>query len=190
MKNKRHIIVNRKFQVGMAFSFASLSALIMAVVIIILSALLVSNNRKLDDIGANQQLLADTQTEIFKSLVGIVNAKNANNLRILTSPINEDNERNMELVRRNNLLMQEITKMNGRIITMLIISAAIQSLIIFYIMLRRSHRISGPLFLLNRYMDEMKQGRFPEIRPLRAHDDFQELFASFRELVNFLKERG
>ncbi len=186
---KRQIIVNRKFQFSMAFSFAALSALIMTVVIIILAALLISNNSKLRDISLNQQQLADSQTEIFKTLIGIAAAEDIKKLHISTSAVKLDNEKNQELIRHNNAMIQDITLMNNRIIALLIISAVLQSVIIFYIMLKRSHRISGPLFLLNRYIDEMKRGEFPEIRPLRANDDFHDLFDNFRELVDSLKQK-
>lgn len=186
---KRQIIVNRKFQFSMAFSFAALSALIMTVVIIILAALLISNNSKLRDISLNQQQLADSQTEIFKTLIGIAAAEDIKKLHISTSAVKLDNEKNQELIRHNNAMIQDITLMNNRIIALLIISAVLQSVIIFYIMLKRSHRISGPLFLLNRYIDEMKRGEFPEIRPLRANDDFHDLFDNFRELVDELKQK-
>lgn len=173
----------------MAFSFAALSALIMTVVIIILAALLISNNSKLRDISLNQQQLADSQTEIFKTLIGIAAAEDIKKLHISTSAVKLDNEKNQELIRHNNAMIQDITLMNNRIIALLIISAVLQSVIIFYIMLKRSHRISGPLFLLNRYIDEMKRGEFPEIRPLRANDDFHDLFDNFRELVDSLKQK-
>lgn len=186
---KRQIIVNREFQFSMAFSFAALSALIMTFVIIILAALLMSNNSKLRNISLNQQQLADSQTEIFKTLIGIAGAKDIKKLHISASPVKRDNEKNRALISNNNLMIQDITLMNNRIIAMLIISAVIQSVIIFYIMLKRSHRISGPLFLLNRYIDEIKKGSYPEIRPLRANDDFHELFDNFREMVDILKRR-
>jgi hypothetical protein len=174
----------------MAISFASLSALIMTVVIIILSVLLMSNNRKLNSISVNQQQLSESQTELFKTLLSIVDTNDISKLHISASVVKEDNERNHELVRNNNSIIQDITLINNRIIAMLIISAVIQSVIIFYIMLKRSHRISGPLFLLNLYIDEMKRGEFPEIRPLRVNDDFHDLFDNFREMVDGLKGKS
>lgn len=187
---KRQIIINGKFQLGMAFSFAALSALIMTVVIIILSGLLITNNSKLRDISVNQQQLADTQIEIFKTLIHIVETEDISKLHISAPTVKQDNERNLELVNKNNAMIREITGRNNRIIALLIGSAVIQSLIIFYIMLKRSHRISGPLFLLNRYIDEMKKGNYPEIRPLRANDDFHDLFDNFRELIDRQKKNN
>ncbi|HQO39965.1 MAG TPA: hypothetical protein PK986_05815 [Spirochaetota bacterium] len=183
----RHIIVNGKFQYNMAATFAGLSALIMTVIIIILSAVLISSNTRLDEISRNQQVLSGTQAEIFKTLIVLSQSKNLANMRISADRLKHDNDETKRLLDQNNEKVRAITQRNRSIIVMLIISAAVQSAIIFYIMLRRSNRISGPLFLLNRYIDEMKSGRFPEIRKLRSHDDFQDVFDNFRDLAEQMK---
>lgn len=189
-RHMRHIIVNGRFQYHIAATFAGLSALIMTVIIIILSSVLISNNAQLDGISRNQQVLSGTQNEIFKTLITLSGSKNLKNMRISADMLMHDNDETKRLLDQNNEKVRVITARNKSIIVMLIISAAVQSAIIFYIMLRRSNRISGPLFLLNRYIDEMKKGSFPEIRRLRSHDDFQDLFENFRELAHMLKERG
>lgn len=171
----------------MAATFAGLSALIMTVIIIILSAVLISSNTRLDEISRNQQVLSGTQAEIFKTLIVLSQSKNLANMRISADRLKHDNDETKRLLDQNNEKVRAITQRNRSIIVMLIISAAVQSAIIFYIMLRRSNRISGPLFLLNRYIDEMKSGRFPEIRKLRSHDDFQDVFDNFRDLAEQMK---
>lgn len=186
-RHMRHIIVNGKFQYHIAATFAGLSALIMAVIIIILSSVLISNNAQLDQISRNQQVLSGTQNEIFKTLITLSGSKNLKNMRISADMLKHDNDETKRLLDQNNEKVRVITARNKSIIVMLIISAAIQSAIIFYIMLRRSNRISGPLFLLNRYINEMRSGNYPEIRRLRSHDDFQDVFENFRELVDMMR---
>lgn len=187
---KRHIIVNRKFQYNMAATFAGISAFIMAIIIIILSSMLISSNSRLDDISRNQQVLYGTQDEIFKTLIILSGSKNLGNMRMSAEMLKSDNDNTKILLDRNNEQVRVITAKNRIIIAMLIVSAIIQSAIIFYIMLRRSLRISGPLFLLNRYINDMKKGTYPEIRKLRADDDFQDVFENFRELAVMLREKN
>ena len=52
-----------------------------------------------------------------------------------------------------------------------------------------THRICGPLFVLDRYFRELAQGRLPTIRALRRKDEFKSLFHSFAGAVDALKER-
>ncbi len=184
---KRQIIVNRKFQLHIAASFAAVSAITMAAIIIMLSAVLILNNIMLEGITKNQQTLSSTQGEIFKTLIALSTSKNLQNVHISTTELQHDNNSTKTLLDQNNEKIQNITERNKNLILILIVSAIIQSIIVFYLMLRRSHRISGPVFLLNRYIDELKSGGNPEIRPLRTNDDFQDLFTNFRELADILQ---
>jgi len=184
---KRQIIVNRKFQLHIAASFAAVSAITMAAIIIMLSAVLILNNIMLEGITKNQQTLSSTQGEIFKTLIALSTSKNLQNVHISTTELQHDNNNTKTLLDQNNEKIQNITERNKNLILILIVSAIIQSIIVFYLMLRRSHRISGPVFLLNRYIDELKNGGNPEIRPLRTNDDFQDLFTNFRELADILQ---
>ncbi len=52
-----------------------------------------------------------------------------------------------------------------------------------------THRISGPLYLVARYLDDIANGSYPDVRPLRRHDELQEFFGAFEEAVSALKER-
>lgn len=189
MMRKRKIIVNRKFQIKIAASFASVSAVTMAIIIIILSTVLIINNRKLKEISNNQLILSGTQEEIFKTLAALSSSKNLGNIHISKFALQQDNNRTKELLNQNSEKIRYITRKNNGIILMVIISAITQSLIIFYLMVKRTHRISGPVFLLNRYIDDLKKGNKPVIRPLRENDDFQDLFENFRELADMIGEK-
>jgi hypothetical protein len=50
-----------------------------------------------------------------------------------------------------------------------------------------THRMCGPLFVIQRYLDELAGGRIPTLRPLRRKDEFKELYASFGRAVKLLR---
>lgn len=52
-----------------------------------------------------------------------------------------------------------------------------------------THRISGPLHILARYLGVLSDGRYPDVRPLRKRDELQTFFESFAEAVTALKNR-
>ncbi|MCL2156162.1 MAG: hypothetical protein FWH53_10895 [Leptospirales bacterium] len=155
---KRNIIINRKYQLTFAMKFAGISALTMAIIIIICSNILINNNSRLKNININQQQFSEIKSEILNST--------------------NDGE------------IKTIINRNKGIITILIVSSIIQVLLFFYLMLRRSHRISGPIYLMNRYFDEIIEGNYPDIRPLRENDDFQELFDKFRKVADIMRENN
>ncbi len=47
----------------------------------------------------------------------------------------------------------------------------------------------GPLFVLERYLTELAEGRLPTPRPLRRKDEFKELYRSFSRAIETLKAR-
>ncbi|MBC7793747.1 MAG: hypothetical protein H7Z43_08565 [Clostridia bacterium] len=52
-----------------------------------------------------------------------------------------------------------------------------------------THRISGPLYLVARYLGVLGGGQYPDLRPLRKRDELQEFFNTFEEAVNAMKAR-
>ena len=49
-----------------------------------------------------------------------------------------------------------------------------------------THRIAGPVFVMRRAMDSLTTGKYPHLRPLRKSDDLNDLYASFRALIDSL----
>ena len=52
---------------------------------------------------------------------------------------------------------------------------------------RMTHRIYGPLWVLNRGLRELAAGRLPDVRPLRARDELTDLHASYEAAVESLR---
>lgn len=50
-----------------------------------------------------------------------------------------------------------------------------------------THRVCGPLFILERHFSELVGGRLPKVRALRRKDEFKELFAGFSRAVQTLR---
>lgn len=52
-----------------------------------------------------------------------------------------------------------------------------------------THRICGPLFVLQRYMSQIAAGHLPTLRPLRRKDEFKDLYAVCSRAVEALKAK-
>ena len=187
---KRNIIINRKYQFTLAMKFAGISALTMAVIIVICSNILINNNSRLENININRQQLSEIQSEILKSFEELSKSKDIKEYNISTAELHKDYDNTKELYSKNNEEINKIINRNKGLVTILIVSSIIQVLLFFYLMLRRSHRISGPIYLLERYFDEIIEGNYPKIRPLREDDDFQELFVKLRKVIDIMREKS
>lgn len=52
-----------------------------------------------------------------------------------------------------------------------------------------THRVCGPIFVLQRHLGALFDGGYPQLRPLRARDEFRGAFEIFSDVVRQLKER-
>ncbi|MFZ9889152.1 MAG: hypothetical protein ACO3JL_16775 [Myxococcota bacterium] len=52
-----------------------------------------------------------------------------------------------------------------------------------------THRVAGPVALLHRHFATMLDGKYPQLRSLRAGDEFRDAFEAFGRFVNSLRER-
>ncbi len=50
-----------------------------------------------------------------------------------------------------------------------------------------THRICGPLFVMGRYLGELREGRIPTIRPLRQKDEFKNFYDNLSGVIDRLK---
>lgn len=52
-----------------------------------------------------------------------------------------------------------------------------------------THKIAGPLFALNNFMNHLREGRWDAIRPFRKGDEFKYLSDTFTELAREIREQ-
>ncbi len=69
----------------------------------------------------------------------------------------------------------------GAFATLLSLAFGVWTLII-------THRIYGPVFVLERFVGELADGRFPKYRPLRKKDEFKGFYVAFWRAVEALKK--
>lgn len=53
-----------------------------------------------------------------------------------------------------------------------------------------SHKISGPIYIISRYLNEIAEGRLSQVRPLRKGDELRDFFESFQTMVSSLSSQG
>jgi hypothetical protein len=76
--------------------------------------------------------------------------------------------------------------------TVIIFAVALSALMVTglgYWSLILTHRISGPLFVLQRLFNDLSKGIFPKRRPLRNKDEFKEIHDGFWTVVDSLRDR-
>lgn len=188
VKRKR-LIVDKGFQLRTAFTFTGMAMLFMGLVIAVMAAVMVSNHRYLDELSHQQQNLAFNQREIVESLLVFDRVRTWDNLRLATDKASRDLQWNSEKIRGNQVLIRHVIVQDRALLAAIVVIAAVQLIVVFRILIRKTHRISGPAFLLGRYMDEIIRGEYPRPRPLRDGDELAGLYEKFGEMVKAIEAR-
>lgn len=97
---------------------------------------------------------------------------------------------NTELLEISNAITSEINaRESSKVFWAVGIFVALEVVGLFLWGILVTHRIAGPLFLIDRYLNAVREGQLPDIRPLRRRDELQTFFDSFSATVDAIRER-
>jgi len=175
MKKRKQYIIDKKFQLKTTFSIIGVVSIITAIIIGAIAASIVYNNVKIQNIYEIEDnivhfLTSRPMTVEDKAFAGAMR------------DIAKNHSDNMETLSR-------IITYNRILMVILVISILAQSVILYILLIRKTHKISGPIFVMSNYMKEIIDGKFPSPRPLRDRDELKNFYNLFTKMVNTLKER-
>ncbi|GAB4292636.1 MAG: hypothetical protein Kow0090_06630 [Myxococcota bacterium] len=86
-------------------------------------------------------------------------------------------------------LMERVNSEDQQILFVLIfgIAALVIALLVWGVLM--THRVAGPLFIITRYTNQIADGIYPNLRPLRKQDELQDFFEAYKDMVNELIKR-
>ena len=189
MKRKKKLI-NKKFQLRTTFSILGLKYLVFTVIIAAVSINMASNNRKLTATVERQKNIVATQDNIFKALLSFSRERTWESLKISTGEVAKDIERNRNLLSKNIEAISEISDNNYLLLYVIIGFLIIQGFVLYVVLIRKTHRISGPIYIMSRHMEDIIAGREPEMRSLREKDEFRDFYDLFRKMVETFRKEG
>lgn len=186
---RRRFLINSGYQLKTTAVAVTVTGIVVTAILIVIGYLAWSYSVKLERVVQNQTSFMQNQQELFTSLLYLSESRNLDSIKISREVIEGDMRNNSEMLQETVAVVSHINMVNWRFFVMLLVLLAVQTVVILLVYIRLTHRTAGPLFVLNRYITELKQGKFPEVRPLRKNDNFKDLFKNFRELVEILKKR-
>lgn len=176
MSKRKKYIIDRKFQLKAAFSVIGVTAAVSLLIIAAISASIVYNNEKINNIYEIEnnifQLMQDTTMNCSDN--GI-----SGDLSVMLQRNHEHNLHNINNITSNNRLL----------LVSLVIFVVLQGIVLFILIIRITHRISGPIYVMSGYMQEIIEGKLPSPRNLRDKDGFRDFYELFREMVAAIRKR-
>jgi len=75
-----------------------------------------------------------------------------------------------------------------RLFSTLLILAMASYAVLYFIIIVSTHRVAGPIALMQRHLDALLAGRYPSFRSLRRHDELKDFFEQLQRLVERLRD--
>ena len=79
--------------------------------------------------------------------------------------------------------------MNNILLIIIVVIVIIQSIVLYFIGIRISHKFTGPLIVISQFLADFIKGKNPELRSLREDDELQEFYTLFERAVETVRER-
>ncbi|MBN1501454.1 MAG: hypothetical protein JW982_14935 [Spirochaetes bacterium] len=177
MAKRKIYIINKKFQFRATFTVIGLIFIVVAILTALIGFNALDNNDKINRI-----------VDIQDSIVQVLTSSDM-------SAADETQQRmSREMAKNHNENMQTLRKMifqNQLLLWIIICIIIIQGIVLFFVLIRQTHRIAGPLYVMAEYMKQILNNKFPDkMRDLRQSDYLKETYDLFREMVYHLKEKA
>ena len=187
---RRKNIIDKKFQLRITFRIIGIIIIAFILVIAITGIISTDNNRQISATitDLNRSMAKDKKT--IEVLIASAGLKSDTALDRDHDRIIEEHLESMALMHTNVQQLNKILNQNRILLSVMIITGVLLGLGLFVYLIRLTNRMSGPLYVLTQHMNDIMNGKKPNLRALRKNDEFQDFYRQFISFIDsFLKKR-
>ncbi len=171
---RKQLVVDKKFQGRTAISITLIFTMLMGLVIGLMSYNIVVNNKRMANIHR-------IENAIITFVLGTIPNSDKGGYAKAIEKSMSNHKRNMEQI-------QQIAKRNNILIFIIFILAIAEGVVLYFMLLYKTHKIAGPVHVMTSYMKEIIDGKMPHFRKLRDKDELQDFYAVFQKMVFVLQK--
>ena len=172
---RKQYVIDKKFQLRTTFSIIGVVTIITACIIAAIATSVAYNNSKIENIYEIEDNVVHFLTSRPQG-VSDPTYKNA------IKDIAQNHSDNMQT-------LKQIIKYNKILLIILLIFVISQGMVLYILLIKKTHRISGPVYVMSNYIKEIINGNFPNMRALRKNDELQDFYELLKQMVDTLRNR-
>ncbi|TAL37086.1 MAG: hypothetical protein EPN93_06575 [Spirochaetes bacterium] len=166
IKRTRYVL-NKRLQYALAMKIALVPLVTLLIVTVILFAYARRSANYINEIVGTQ----DAIIEMFLTTPALQKTDN---------PVIKTGQ---QTFKGNIQKLVEIRRNSELVLKIIVLAALLQTIIVVFVIIRLSHRITGPIYVMTGYLRELRGGGVPRLRPLRKRDEFKEFYEELRDLI-------
>ncbi len=197
MKKRSKVLIDKEFQLKKSIAVTGFMAFVFMLVMVAIGFVINSNNSKIEinilqlvrnsntieEIMELQQLInidlssmpCESESEIDQQRVD----RRLSDYNQSISKLRNTVASNEQIAESNEEIVQANRSLIWVVLTILLVGVVPLS----FQMIRQTHRISGPIFVMSRHIRETLEGETTELVGLREKDEFKELYGLLKKLI-------
>lgn len=176
MAKRKKYLIDKGFQLRTAFSIIGVVAAVSLIILSTIAASVVYNNEKINNIY-------QIEDNIFQGMqTANINGQPDSDYKSTVAMLTKLHENNLQNINK-------LAEYNRYLLVALIVCVIFQGFILFVMIIRITHRISGPIYVMSNYIKDIINGEMPDPRPLRDKDELKKFYNLFVDLVDSIKDK-
>lgn len=186
MKRKR--LIDKKLQLKTSFAvirFYFVAFFIVLALLVIHTAL---TDKKITGTVADLRGAVETEKNIVNAFIKYSDMTSNTDLQLKSQKISEDHNRSVQIIEKHISVLTGLIKSGFIVIIIITCFMVIMGLILFYYLIRLTHTISGPIYVMTQQIQAIMDGKAPSERPLRQADQLKDFYEQFIEMAKKINE--
>lgn len=187
MVKRKLKLINPDFQLRTIFTIIGITTIAFLVLVAVAGINAFQNNRKIASTVSELNEAIALQDSIVNNYIDRNGITGEGTLDRITADYNKS----IGIIRRYIGLLYSFARQNFNLISLIIGVVFIQGVLLYFYLLKLTHRISGPIFVMTRHIQDIMEGKEPQFRELRDKDEFKDFYTHFVNLAGrLMKEKG
>ncbi len=201
-KLRRKKLIDKKFQLKTTFKIIIVTMISFFAIISLISLKAFDFKKNIDQIVShidknanNLNSAIQTEDNIVSAFVKFAQTVSGKGFILKTDQISEDHKKSISIMKKYNrkeIIYAKNLKSSVDdtfiILTVIIAIVILQAIFLYFYLIKLTHRISGPIFVFTRHVQDIIDGKEPQFRKLRDNDEFKEFYDKFMEMTEKIQK--
>ncbi len=185
---KRNKLIDKKLQLKTAFPVIRFYFISFSVIIILMIIHTALTDRKIIGTISSLKGAISTEQNIVNAFIKYSDMTSSPDLQLKSKKISEDHNESIKIIENHITLLSGLLKSNFIVILLMTGFIIVMGLILFFYLIRLTHTISGPIYVMTQQIQDIIDGKEPSIRALREDDQLKDFYSRFVEMAKKIQE--
>ena len=187
MKRKR--LIDKKLQLRTTFSVIRFYFIAFFFIIAFLTAHTVLTDKKISGTISNLNGAVETEKNIVNAFIKYSDMTSSPDLKLMSGKISGDHNKSIEVIEIHITVLKGLLKSGFIVISLITFFMLVMGLILFYYLIRLTHTISGPIYVMTQQIQDIIDGKEPAVRALRDDDQLKDFYEKFIEMTAKIQDK-